>query len=107
LLEAAHIEGDSISETELFNKIPDRNIAATLSAMLNRPTTINFDKAEEVAKSASIKLKSMALERDLARLKDLQKQGQSVMGDVARVQKEIMELEDDLTDNRLNKTPPA
>ncbi|MFH0882542.1 MAG: DNA primase [bacterium] len=107
LLEAANIEGESISETELFNKIPDQNIAATLSAILNRHTTVDFDKAEEVARSTSIKLKLMALERDLAQLKDLQKQGQSVMADAARLQQEIMALKDELTDNRLNKTPPA
>jgi len=107
LLEAAHIEGEAITETELFNQLQDRDTAASLSAMLNRHTTVDFDKAEEVARSASIKLKLMALERDLENLKGLQKQGQSVISDVARVQQEIMKLEDELTDNRLNNIPPA
>lgn len=103
MLEAAHIEGETVTETELFNKITDKNVASMLSAILNRQTTVNFDKAEEVARSTSIKLKLMALERDMERLKELQKSGQSVMAEVARVQQEMTSLKEELTDNHLNQ----
>jgi len=99
ILEAAHIEGEQVAETELFNQIQDKEVASSLSQMLNRHTHVDFDKAEEVANSAAARLKLISLRRELNQFKGLQKRGESVMKDIARIQKELQELEASLTDD--------